>query len=242
MPPRPRARGLAAPGRGRSRWSLRSAALLGTVAVLALVTAGCGPTTEASATPTRSAAALTTPVPGGAIGTEPSATSASSEPSVEPTEEPTPEATEEPIGSADSGAAAACTGTDENREFFVGVADAVDWPVYCPVLPRGWFVDSGQYRLAGGGWLEIAYRGPDGTRIELHEGAFCDEADGCVPAGADVGEAAFGDLDGTLVDAGDGTLAIVVERGASPSWLLLGTGLDEAAFRAIGADLGRVEG
>jgi hypothetical protein len=164
----------------------------------------------------------------------------SDEPSVEPTEaasaEPTDEATTDP------GSTSACSGTAENRDFYASVAAAVGWTVYCPVLPKGWFVESGQYRLAGGGRMEIGYRGPSGARFTLREGAFCNEADGCVPAGTEMGSSAFGDLDGTLTGADDGGWAIVVAAGQKPSWLIVGSSLDEAAFRKIAADLIAVGG
>jgi hypothetical protein len=99
-----------------------------------------------------------------------------------------PDATDTPTGTP--GSAAECAGNDENRDFYMAVAGAVDWTVYCPVLGSGWFVESGQYRLAGGGWMEIGYRGPGGARIALREGAPC-TAEGCIPTGDDLGTAAF---------------------------------------------------
>lgn len=134
----------------------------------------------------------------------------------------------------------ACTGTDDNREFFADVATAFDWPVYCAVLPARWSVESGQYRSAGGGWMEITYQGPGGARFELHEGAFCAEDDGCVPDGDDAGSAAFGDLSGTLVAGSDGRYAVVVDRGDQLSWLAIGDGLDVEAFNDFAASLVRV--
>jgi hypothetical protein len=40
----------------------------------------------------------------------------------------------------------------------------------------------------------------------------------------------------------DGSWAVVVDRGAVPSWLLVVHGLDEASARAIAADLRAVTG
>jgi hypothetical protein len=198
---------------------------------------------------------------------EPSATPSSSatapSPSVEPTIEPSPSPEATPTAAptpapiptpsptepqpsvepspADAGSVEACTGTDDNRTFFSDVAAAFDWPVYCAVLPAHWSVDSGRYRSAGGGWMEIAYTGPGGARFELHEGAFCDTIDGCVPAGGSAGDAAFGDLSGTLVIGDDGSYAVVVDRGAARSWLAIGVGLDLEAFKGFAADLALVE-
>ena len=194
---------------------------------------------EASPTPTASVAAT--------VGTpEPSATAsprATSRPDAHGRRhQPRPAAaSEEPSPSGEAGSAAACTGTDDNREFFADVAAAFDWPVYCAVLPARWSVESGRYRSAGGGWMEMFYRGPNGARFELHEGAFCDAADGCVPSGTDAGSAAFGDKSGTLVTGSDGRYAVVVDRGDDISWLAIGDGLDVEAFKDLAAALVRVE-
>jgi hypothetical protein len=203
-----------------------------------MVTA-CGGTSEATSAPGSG------DEPSPAIASEPAATAA---PTPEPaTPEPTPPepATAEPSDdpsaspSSDPGAGAACSGNDENREFFASIAEVVSWPVYCAVLPSGWFVDAGQYRLAGGGWLEIAYRGPGGARLESRQGTACADA-GCLPSGEDLGGAAFGDLGGTLVQQDDGRLAVVVGPTDGATWVLVGSGLEQDAFVAIAADLQRV--
>jgi len=121
--------------------------------------------------------------------------------------------------------------------FYGSVATAVDWTVYCPVLPNGWFVEAGQYRLANGGRLAISYRGPGGARFSLDEGAWCSDGTGCVPAGSGMGTTAFGDLTGTLIATSDGNFAISVDAGSPVSWLLTGDGLDEATIRTFGAAL-----
>ena len=188
----------------------------------------------------------------------PAASASALAPASEPPTSEEPPATEEPSSPAETasppvdepsssasagpGAAAACSGSDKNRDFFRAAASALSWTVYCAVLPAGWFVDTGQYRQAGGGWVEIAYRGPGGARLELHEGAFCAEGDGCVPPGTELGDAPFGDRTGTLVALDDGGFALVVDRGEKVSWLAIGTGVDEATFRKIAAALAPVGG
>jgi hypothetical protein len=188
----------------------------------------------------------------------PAASASAVAPATEPPTSEEPPATEEPSSptetasppvdepsssaSTEPGAAAACSGSDKNRDFFRAAASALSWTVYCAVLPAGWFVDTGQYRQAGGGWVEIAYRGPGGARLELHEGAFCAEGDGCVPPGTELGDAPFGDRTGTLVALDDGGFALVVDRGEKISWLATGTGMDEATFRKIAAALAPVGG
>jgi hypothetical protein len=207
--------------------------------LVAVLLVACNDT--AAPTPSTPAASASAVAP----TTEPPASEeppATEEPS-SPTETATPPV-DEPSSSASTepGAAAACSGSDKNRDFFRAAASALSWTVYCAVLPAGWFVDTGQYRQAGGGWVEIAYRGPGGARLELHEGAFCAEGDGCVPPGTELGDAPFGDRTGTLVALDDGGFALVVDRGEKISWLAIGTGMDEAAFRKIAAALAPVGG
>ena len=135
-----------------------------------------------------------------------------------------------------------CTGTGENRTFYASVAAAVEWTVYCPVLPSGWFVEQGSYRLPAGGRLTITYRGPGGAHLTLSEGAWCTDGSGCTPAGANAGPAAFGDREGALVAGDGGRIAIVVDPGAPVSWQLTGDGLDEGTLRMVGAALIAVGG
>lgn len=201
-----------------------------------LLVAGCGDTPDGSATttPPRSPAPSATsssPTEGPEAS---SAGSASTEPSAEPTE------SEAPSSTAGSGPAAACAGSDDNRDFYASVAGAVDWAVYCPVLPSRWFVAKGDYSLAGGGRMTIAYNGPGGASIELVEGVVCGD-DACSPSGTDLGEAAFGDMDGTLWDVGSEGLELLVDPTSTPSWILRTTGVSESDARAIGADLVRVD-
>ncbi|MDO8484651.1 MAG: hypothetical protein Q7S35_06865 [Candidatus Limnocylindrales bacterium] len=221
-----------APGRLRpdGRWS--QSILL---AVLVIVLAACGSST-ATDEPSASGASVPT--------SDATAAPVTGTPTEEPTaatDTPTPgPATATaiaPTSSTDPGSARACSGSDQNRDFFASMAAAVDWTVYCPVLPDGWFVKDGQYRLAGGGWMEIGYEGPGDARIVLRQGAFCAAGDGCVPSGREVGETTFGDRTGVLVAGDEGSWSVVVERGATPSWLLVVTGLDEASARTIAADL-----
>lgn len=207
--------------------------------LLAVVIGGCVPEAHSTETPdgstpsssASSAASTAEPVasPSASASVEPT-----DEPIATPSDEPTVEPTDaSPSASVGPDAAANCSGSDKNKDFFRDAAAALDWTVYCAKLPSGWFVDSGEYRRAGGGKLEIAYRGPGGARLELHEGAFCSAADGCVPSGIEVGDAQLGDQTGTLKATDDGGWALVVEGDGTISWLAVGTGMDEAAFRAL---------
>jgi hypothetical protein len=228
-PPRPRPPGRPAGVRHRPTLTLFAAA------VFALLSAGCIGSEQAS---------TTTP----SASTVPSVSAPSTTtPSIAPTIAPSPSSTpvETPSGSPafspDANAVDGCTGTDDNRAFFAEAAANLEWPVYCPALPARWVVDTGSYSGRGVGRLVISYNGPGGASLSLHQGAFCEDADGCVPAGADSGDAPFGDQTGTMVVLDGGGYAIVVDRGANPSWLAVGEGLDEATFRAYVADFIRLD-
>lgn len=191
--------------------------------------------------------------PAGSEGTGPTEPAAGSPGPESPEGSPaieTPGPAETPAASAPEaspGAAVgadACSGSAENRDFFLAAAESFSWDVYCPVLPDGWFVETGTYHLADGGRLEIAFRGPDGARIELREGAYCTAgASACSPRDHEIGPAAFGDREGTLATLGpseaDG-FAVYVDPGAAPSWSFTGTGMSRAAFVALAAALLRV--
>lgn len=122
------------------------------------------------------------------------------------------------------------------------MAAAVDWVVYCPVLPDGWFVEDGHYRLAGGGWMEIVYDGPASARLTLLQGALGDAAGGCHPPGTEAGPATFGDQTGILVDVATGGWAVVVDRGETVCWVVVTTEVDEATTRSIAEDLLAIAG
>lgn len=222
------------------------------LAAVAILVAACGGSAtsdspaDGSATPSVVAPTESASSSGGDASVEPSEAPSdepSAEPSEAPSETPSEEPTQGPSGtpslqpSPSGGSAGLCAGNADNRDFYASVAAAVDWTVYCPVLPSGWFVDSGSYRLAGGGRMIIGYKGPGGRHIQLSEGSFCADGSGCVPDGTDAGQATFGSETGDLVSTSDGGYALVVARGAQPSWLLVGSGMDEAAFRQIAANL-----
>ena len=206
------------------------------LAVLALLVSACGSTGSPSPAPS---AGSTTPgsssTPGSTGG---------------PTEQPTGEVTEPPTGSPSgaptdtpappAGSADACSGNDENRAFYEAVAGDVTWDVYCAVLPDGWFVDAGSFRLAGGGKLEISYKGPGGQRIEMRQGTYCAGVEGCIPTGPDAGPASYGARPARLVDTGGGTWLVVAE-GGDVNWEAKGLGMDgptlagyTAAFVPVG--------
>ena len=214
---------------------LRPSALLFVVAFSLVGCIGSGEPTDAPASvrpPVSTEVATTEPTFDPTAG--PSEEASTPPPAITPTP---PDGSASPSASAGPGPADECSGTPANRSFFASVASAVDWKVYCADLPSGWFVDSGEYRLAGGGRMEIAYRGPGGARLELHEGAFCADSSGCIPSGPEVGSAPFGDKTGTLISADDGTWAVAADSDQPAAYLAVGAGVSEDAFRAIAAGL-----
>lgn len=206
-----------------------------------MLLAACGAATGTDL-PTASAGSSSDGVPIGTATTDPSTAAPTGDPSVTAgptTPEPTETAaTSSPAGpSTGTDRAAACSGSDENRDFFASMAAAVNWTVYCPVLPDGWFVQDGHYRLANGGWMEIVYDGPGDAAISLRQGALGDTAGGCFPPGPQLDTAAFGDQTGVLIDVSTGGWAVVVDRGEPICWVIVVAGLDEAGARTIAADL-----
>jgi hypothetical protein len=209
--------------------------------ILALLVSACGP---ASSSPGSSASPSASPPASPSASGEPTGSSAPS--TTEPASPGTPTAQPSPTesagpgasGSFSTGATDACFGSQDTKGFFSSFAQAVPWPVYCVVLPAGWSVETGSYRLRDGGRLTIGYhRRADGARIVLDEGALCLDGTGCAPTGTVSGTIAFADRQAESVTASDGSLAAVVDRGQDPSWLLTGIGLPAAEFQAIGAAL-----
>ena len=224
--------------------TLAPVAALGLVAALTLSACGLdsGPTASTppdGSTPSATVSPPASESPQMSPGTEPGASVGpsavpSGEPSAAPSDEPGPT----PVAGGDD--ASGCSGNPGNQDFFRAVSEAVQWPVYCAVLPAGWSVESGTYSLGGSGQLEISYRGPAGYGFVLREGAFCASEDGCIPGGSDLGPALFGDREGTLIETGGDSWAIVVDPGAPAAWQALGSGMTEEELLRLAADLLRL--
>jgi len=218
---------------------------------LALLVAACGLTGPSSAPPASPGDSVAPPASSPPTSTASAEPTSSAEPTPTegptptdqptPTPEPTPTdgASPTPSGSASAGTTAACFGSSDTKDFFSSFAQSVPWPVYCAVLPAGWSVEKGSYRLRDGGRLTISYRRrADGARLVLSEGALCHDPTPCVPSGSSVGATPFGDREAELVATTDPAgFAAVVDKDQDPSWLLTGTAIDEADFRAIAAAL-----
>lgn len=211
------------------------------MAVAALTLAGCiggEVVTDATPSPVVPSTEPSSAAPSsGPKSIAPSSPAPTTSPAASPSQ-PTASPPEAPVG---EGSPSDCSGTDDNRSFFEQAAANLDWPVYCAALPDRWFVTQGTYRTAGIGWLQITYRGPSGAELSLQEGAFCDDGDGCVPPGTGGGDSPFGDQSGEMSFLDTGGYAIAVDRGQHPSWLVIGTGMDESTFRELAASLIRLD-
>jgi hypothetical protein len=195
------------------------------VLAIAFVLAACVGESEATTSPSKP----TTPPKATASLVTEQPTDAAVE-SMDPSFDPDASPGESPL--VTPGPAAACSGTEANRAFYVTVADHVSWDVYCPVLPKGWIVDAGSYRTSSGGWLKIAYKASGGRRFELRQGAFCTDPATCAPTGVEIASGPFGDREANAVAVEDGGFGMVVDRGQKISWVAIGKGIDERTFRA----------
>jgi hypothetical protein len=153
-----------------------------------------------------------------------------------PSDGPTPSGSASPSPEASS-RASVCSGAKDTPDFYESFAGSVNFPVYCAILPAGWSLVTGTYRLANGGHITINFRRKaDSATFQLDEGSFCADASGCVPSGTAAGSGPFGDLSGSLVQTSTG-FALVVAKGEKPSWLATSNGLDQATFLALTAAL-----
>ena len=220
--------------------------LLALIGVAALF-AACGgtptppPATTGTPSPSAASSAPSTQAPSASASR-----AASPTPSVRPDESPSPQGSETPLPTVSPsprpGSADACSGTAENRDFYAALAASVAWDVYCAVLPPGWFVESGSYRLSNGGQLSITYRGPDGARLVVREGSYCAGLPDCIPSGTDAGSARFGERDARLLDLGNGSLLVVVaSAGGDVDWQATGSGMDGSALAGYTAAFARVD-
>jgi hypothetical protein len=197
------------------------------VLAIAFFLAACVGESEATTSPSKR---TTPPKATASLQTGPAQPTDAAVESTDPSFDPYASPGESPL--VTPGPAAACSGTEANRAFYVTVADHVNWDVYCPVLPKGWIVDAGSYRTSSGGWLKIAYKASGGRRFELRQGAFCTDPATCAPTGVEIASGPFGDREANAVAVEDGGFGMVVDRGQKVSWVAIGKGIDERTFRA----------
>jgi hypothetical protein len=232
IPPRPR----------RAESAFGFLALIGVAALVAAC--GASSTTAPTAVGSAFPSAETSMQPSAGPSVSPAAGSAA--PSVEPGGSPSPQGSGTPYPTASPsprpGSADACSGTAENRDFYSALSASVAWDVYCPVLPPGWFVASGSYRLSNGGQLTITYQGPAGATLEVQEGGYCSGQPDCIPTGTDAGSASFGDLAARLIDLGNGSwLVVAAPPGGGDAWQATGSGMDGPTLADYTAAFVRVD-
>jgi hypothetical protein len=221
------------------------------LSLFAIGAAACGAPATPNPTgpgesPAESSAASVSAVPSALVETSPSVPPAASAPVLEgPSTEPSPGSASPGVtptatpGGPDA-AAAVCSGSSDVKDFFVAIAQAVPWHVYCAVLPAGWSVEGGTYRLAAGGRMEMSYKTASGGHLELREGHWCtDGPSACSPRDADLGPGSFGAETGDVTSSGGG-FVLYVDPGQNPSWTATATGIDEATFRQLCARLALV--
>jgi hypothetical protein len=223
---------------GFPRWIDRGGTLAAVLA-LALGAAACVPSRSV---PTPIVVVVTfppTPTPMPTLTPSPTPTPT---PSPSPTLPPTPVVLGSPSPSyvSTTAPASACAGTAANKGFWSQASNALPWSVYCPVLPAGWVVKSGNYEGTPPGWVTMSFAGPNGATLKLDEGGFCTTGQpSCSPHVATIGPASFGGLAGTLYSTSSG-FAVYVNPGTTLAYSLAGTGLSQAAFASIAAGLVRI--
>ncbi len=235
---RARGPGLSPVGR-RPGWVARGrVSSLVLLVVLSLV--GCdGTAVSTGASPSASVSEVPSTSPGELASGSPSI-EPTDQLSVEPSPTEAPTDTPNPDHTPSVGGTGPCFGSAQTRDgFFAPFAQAVSWPVYCAVLPKGWSVEDGsKYHLKNGGRLFIIYRRrSDGAKVVLDEGSVCVDTTPCVPTGDSLGTIPFGDREATLSSTSGGILSAVVDASENPAWLLTGTGIDARDFKTIAARL-----
>jgi hypothetical protein len=226
-------------GRG-ARWlAILGLALAVSACGLSGPSSGPGESSVASASPSGSPSGLASGSPDTSPSPEPTV-SPSDTPTASPTDQPTPTETAGGPSASPVAGGAGCFGSADTRSFFETFAQDVSWPVYCAVLPKGWSVVDGTYRLANGGRLTITYnRRADGARIVLDEGSVCAVTNPCVPAGDALGSIPFGDRQADLSSSPPGAsepsaaYAATVDETENPAWVLTGTGISAKDFKSI---------
>jgi len=167
------------------------------------------------------------PTPTPAATASPEAT-----PTPAPTATPTPAPTPTPTSPA-----AACTGTDNNKALFTQAAAAMNWTVYCAVLPAGWHVSQGSYEKAPNGDLYVGYQGPSGAGISLWEGNLCQAGSTGMTCGwilVDQGPASFGGLSAELY-LHEPYFLIDADPATTHEYMIQSAGLSRSTFLAYAA-------
>jgi hypothetical protein len=173
----------------------------------------------------------------------PAAETPTPEPTPEPTPAPEPTSTPEPTPTpSPTSPAAACTGTPEHQAYFVKAASALEFDVYCAVLPSGWWLQSSGFDQRAD-YLGVAYKNNAGDFFVLAEGRLCENLSHCMDGGLSIeGPASFGGLAGSLrlVANPPAIYDIVVTPHSVPGYEALGGGISRAQLVQFTASLVRV--
>jgi hypothetical protein len=161
-------------------------------------------------------------------------------PSPEVITTPTPTATPTPSPApSPTSPAAACTGTTSNNALFAQAAGAMNWTVYCAVLPSGWHVYKGGYDYAPDGLLDVEYQGPGTSWLTLIEGNICGHGGFCAwqSMGVDQGPAAFDHLAAELWvrTANPAFVAIDANYGSAHEYLIHTVDVSQTTTKAFAA-------
>ena len=224
--------------RGRARLS----GLVAAAAVLGLAFGGCasgkaGPTIVVIewTPPPPTPSSTPTPVP-----TPSSDVSAAATPSV-PATDAGPGPTAPPPAAPVSYTTCTVRGALDQAFWSKAAHAATTYDVYCPVLSSGWLVREGTYQGGAAGQVDMSWKGPDGAILEITEGSFCTtDADTCSPHVSVVGPVTLGDRLGLLDVLSGGGLAVYVSPGTAKAYTVTGSGISQAAFISIAAELVKV--
>ena len=141
--------------------------------------------------------------------------------------------------------AAVCTGGAESKEFFAISAGRASFDVYCAVLPATWLLQKGNYYWRGSGdFIDVFYKGPGSSLIELQQGAQCTaSAATCSFRLTTIGTTAFASLSGELGTYGSTSTpdyVIYVDPGTNHGYTLIGKDVTKAEMVAFAAAMTRV--
>jgi hypothetical protein len=154
---------------------------------------------------------------------------------------PTPDPTPTPA----SHSVAVCTGSSDMKDWFVSSASKANFDVYCAVLPPTWMVQKATfYARTAGDFIDIFYKGPGASALELQEGAQCTtSAEACSFHISDLGPTPFAALTGELGThrfTNSPDFVIYVDPGTKHAYTLIGTNVGQADLVAFAKAMNRV--
>ena len=131
-----------------------------------------------------------------------------------------------------------CTGSTTIKNFFTEVAGKVTWAVYCGHMPSGWGVipNGLHYELpSSGSWMSGQYSKTGGGSIVIKEGKYGTDICSTSSTGS-LGTASFASMTGAFHSIAGG-FAICLSPGTKSAYEISGTGVTQAVFTSIAANL-----